>query len=283
MLGFNRTGRPDAKDYHLGRACISVNELDASTGIGDGCYRPLGNAPNLAVSVDIEELTHRASLCKAAGGAVVDRRLVISQTLNLSMTLEELSHENTAIFLQATTESVVNPAVAGFAAYTISTALAVDTCWYPLASGGVRLMSVDKSLLTVTDTAGPTVLTEGSDYEVDEAGGLIRFISGGANSLAGGETVTVAGAADATAPATIDKVNALADVQKRYAVKALVENANNADELVELEFHSVLLVADGELSLVGDELAQMGLTGVAEANSALAGSPTLTISKPSDS
>ena len=62
----------------------------------------------------------------------------------------------------------------------------------------------------------------------------------------------------------------------------MVENANNNAEMVEMEFHSVNLVGDGDLAVVGDELAQMGLTGVAEANTALAGSPTLTISKASD-
>ncbi len=281
MLGLNTTGRPDSKDYLLGRACVFVSELDATTGLPT-CYRPVGNTPNLSVSVDIEELTHRSSHCAQFGGAVIDRRLILQQTLNLSMVLEELNHENVAIFFQGTTANPANPAVAGIAEFELTDNLALD-CWYPIFdASGVRALGIDKSLLTV-EVAPTTALTEGAapagDFEVDETMGLLKFQAGGPGTLAGGEVIEVALAADAAAPATIETMNALTASQRRFAVKAVVENANNLDEQVELEFHSVLLVGDGDLGLVSDELAQMTLSGVAESNSSLAGSPTLTIQK----
>lgn len=280
MLGLNTTGFPDARDYLLGRACVFLSELDSVTGLPT-CYRPVGNTPALSVSVDIEELTHRASHCKAFGGAVIDRRLIIQQTLNLSMTLEEINHENTAIFFQGTTENPANPAVAGIAEYELTDALALN-CWYPIESGGVRALGIDETNLTV-EISPATALTLGDaptgDFVVDETMGLLKFHSGGPNTLAGGEVIEVTLAADAGAPATIEKVNALKKSQTRYAVKALIENANNLDEMVEMEFSSVLLVGEGDLNPVGDELAQMTLSGVAESNSAIPGSPTLTISK----
>ena len=141
-------------------------------------------------------------------------------------------------------------------------------------------LGITEANLTLTDTAGPTVLLgAGDDFETDETMGLVRFIAGGTAGLAGAETITVVLAADAGAPATIERVNSLKAAQLRYAVKALVENANNLDEMVEMEFHSVALIGDGDLSVVGDELAQMTLTGVAESNTDLVGAPTLTISK----
>lgn len=280
MLGFNTTGSPDNRDYLLGRACIFLSENDVTTGLPE-CYRPVGNTPNLSVSIDIEELTHRASLCQQFGGAVIDRRLILQQTLNLSMTLEELNHENVAVFFSASTSNPANPAVAGIPEYVLTTNLAVDSCWYPIAdpATGIRALGIDQTKLTVEIAPATALVGGGDDYEVDETMGLLRFISGGSGGLAGGETIEVTLAADATAPATIETVQALARSQVRFSVKAVVENANNANEQVELEFHSVLLIGDGDLALVSDELAQMGLSGVAESNSAIAGSPTLTISK----
>lgn len=279
MLGRNLTGSPDARDYLLGRACVFVSPLDATSGL-PGAYRQMGNTPNLAVSVDIEELVHRASLCSDQGGAVIDRRIVIQTTLNLSMTLEELSHDNVAIFLQGTVDSETNPYIAGFGPETVSTSIELER-YYPISdSNGVRVFGVDATDLTVEDAAGPTTLTGGgSDYTFYSDAGLLIFHAGGANTLAGGEEVQVTVAADATAPATVETLDALSSVQQRYAVKCILENANNNNEKVELEFHSVLLTGDGDLGVIADELAQMSLTGVAEANQQLTGSPTLTISK----
>ncbi len=279
MLGLNTSGKPDSKDYLLGRACVFLSENDATLGTPT-CYRPVGNTPNLSVSVDIEELTHRSSHCQQFGGAVIDRRLIIQQTLNLSMTLEELNHENVAVFFQGTIDNPANPAVAGFAAVIFTSALALN-CWYAIDDAGVRALGIDGTLLTIREdpSGSPVTLLIDDDYEVDETMGLVRFIGGGTGALVGGEEVDWALAADAGAPATIERVNALKSSQVRYSVKAIIENANNANEQVEMEFHSVLLTGDGDLAVVGDELAQMGLTGVAESNSALTGSPTLTISK----
>lgn len=280
MLGRNQSGQPDSKDYLLGRACVFISELDATTGVAT-CYRPVGNTPALTVSVDVEELTHRASHCKAFGGAVIDRRLIISQTLNLSMTLEELNHENVGVFFQGTVDAPANPAVAGIGAYNITTTLALN-CWYPIIdpATGIRALDLTKTDLTITeDPAGvPVVLTVDDDYVVDEAMGLVMFQVGTA-VLAGGEIIEIVLAAKPAAAATIERVNALKASQIRYAVKVLVENANNLDELVEMEFHSVLLTGDGDLGVVSDELAQMNLAGVAEANTDMTGNPTLTISK----
>lgn len=287
MLGLNTSGRPDARDYLLGRAAVFVSALDSTTSLPDG-YRPLGNAPNFSISVDIEELTHRASLTSDFGGSVIDRRIIITQTLNISMTLEELNHENVGLFFSGTTDNPVNPAVAGFAEYNITASLALNT-WYPVQSSArLRCLGIDETKLTLNEDPDgtPTLLTLGAaptgDYTVLETPGLIEFHSGGPATLAGGETIGLELAADPGAPATIERVLALKAAQTRYAVKVIVENASNADELFELEFHSVLLSGDGELGVVGDELAQMNLNGVAEANQQLTGTPTLTISKASD-
>lgn len=278
MLGFNATGRPDSKDYLLGRACLFLSELDGS---GQPIsYRELGNTPNFSTSIDVEELTHRASLCSDSGGAVIDRRLILQRTLNVSFTLEEFSHDNAALQLKATSATPANPAVAGIAAYNITTNAALGN-WYPIqSSGGIRAMGIQKANLTVTRDPGgtPEVLTEGTDYLVAEKSGMLFWIVGGA--VGAGDTIEVALAADAGAPATIEQLFALKDTEKQFALKLILENENNAQEQVELEFHSVSLAADGDTSLVGEELAQMNFTGVAENNQNIgATGATLTVNK----
>lgn len=281
MLGINTTGKPDVRDYHLGRGCVFLSEIDTATGKPVECYRDLGNTPSASISVDVEELTHRASLC--GGAAQVDRRLIIQRTMTVSLTLEELNHDNVALFFSATVDSPANPAVAGIASFSLTTALATE-CWYPLQTvGGVRALGITEANLTVTDVTGaPVVLVGGDDdFKVDEKMGMIFFNAGGTNGLIGDgtEAIDVVLAADAGAPATIERVNALKQTEKEYAVKLVIENANNANEQVEMEFHKASVAADGELSLIGDELAQLGLSFVAQQNALLPGSPTLTISK----
>lgn len=283
MLGLNTTGKPDKTDYLLGRACVFVSELDSTTGLPT-CYRPLGNTPAFSVSVDVEELTHRASHCTQFGGAKIDRRLVIQQTLNLSLTLEEINHENVGIYFSATVDNPANPAVAGILQYALTTNLALN-CWYPIfvTATGVRALGLTAG--NVVADIGVTTLVQGAaptgDYEIDATMGMVEFHTGGPNTadVVAGAQLDLTLTADAGAPASIERVNALAASQRTFAVKAIVENANNGNEQVEMEFHSVALLGDGDFSPVSDELTQMTLAGVAESNSKLSGSPTLTISK----
>lgn len=280
MLGQNQTGRPDKTDYLLGRACVFVSELDSATGLPT-CYRPLGNTPALSVSVDVEELTHRASHCTQFGGAQIDRRLVIQQTLNLTLTLEEINHENVAIYFSGSVSNPVNPAVAGIAADTELTDNLAINCWYPLIdpTSGVRALGITKANFSAEISPSTALIGDGDDYEVDETMGMVLFIAGGTGSLAGGEVIEFELTADAGAPATIETVSALTSTNRTFAVKAIIENANNGNEQAEMEFHSVALIGDGDFSPVSDELSQITLAGVAESNQKLTGSPTLTISK----
>lgn len=265
MLGINSTGRPDKTDYLLGRGCLFVTAEGVSTGTPVE-YRDLGNAPNFSLSIDIEELTHRASMCTLNGGAVDDVRIVLRQTINISFTLEEINHDNFALFVQGTTDTPANPAVAGLTAYNITTDLELGV-WYDIKStANVRAMGIDSADLTITQDPGgtPAVLTLNTDYLVDEKAGSIFFVPG--SSATQGETIQVVLAANAGAPATIQRVSALKTTASEVALKAHIENANNSNEVVVLEFFSVVLTGDGEFSSIGDELAQMNFTGVATIN-----------------
>lgn len=265
MLGINSSGRPDKKDYLLGRACVFLSELDDTTGVGE-CFTDLGNTPSVSISVDIEELTHRASLCD--GGAQVDRRLVIQATFNVSLTLEEINHFNAALFFSGDVATHANPAVAGFT-QTLTTS-AAQGCWYCIREGAVSPMGFTATDLTVTlDPSGtPVVLTLGTDYLLNLKTGMIFFVVGAGATV--GEEIELTFAANAGAPATIERVNGLTQTAKEYALKLVIENENNDREQALVTFHSMSLVADGDFSPVGDEFAQLSLAGVAQRNANVA-------------
>lgn len=275
MAGSNTTGLPNTKDYSLGRGKLYVAKLDTSTGLPDGDgYRDVGNVPDFSISIDIEELLHQSS---QAGLRVTDKRVVVSQTMNLSISLDELSSQNMALFFSGDTATVTNPAVAGFAANVISTSVVLGR-WYDIVNAsGVRAVDLTPANVTIREVSGPTVLVAGTDYTLDAKMGRF-FLLTGATGIAAGESVDVAVAATAGAAASLDQVQALTKSSEQLVLKFVSENPANNDEQVEFQFHSATLSAEGDFALIGDDWTVMQLTGVAQQESIATGSPrTLTI------
>lgn len=275
MAGLNTTGLPQTSDYSLGRGKLYVAKLDTATGLPDASgWRDVGNVPDFSVSIDIEELLHQSS---QAGLRVTDKRVVVSQTMNLSISLDELSGQNMALFFSGDTATVTNPAVAGFAAVVLTNAVVLGR-WYDIVNAsGVRAMDVEAANVTVREVSGPTVLTLGTDYKLDLKMGRI-FVFATAVNIAAGESMDVALAADAGAAAQLDQVVALTKSSEQLVLKFIAENPANDDEQMELEFHSATLSAEGDFALIGDDWTVMQLSGVAQQESIATGSPrTLTI------
>lgn len=274
MAGPNTTGLPNTADYSLGRGKLYVAKLDTSTGLPntDG-YRDVGNVPDFSISIDIEELLHQSS---QRGLRVTDKRVVVSQTMNLSISLDELSSQNMALFFSGDTATVVNPAVAGFGPVTLTTAL-LQGQWYDIVNGsGVRAVDVDAADVTVTDGV-PNTAVLGTDYNLDLKMGRIFVIVGGL-VLTNGENLRVTVAADAGAAASLQQVTALTKSAEQLVLKFVSENPANNDEQVEFQFHSATLSAEGDFGLISDEFTVMQLTGVAQQESLATGSArTLTI------
>lgn len=281
MGKLNSTGKPQTEDYNLGRGCIFIAELDATTGLPEQ-YRDVGNAPAFNISMDVEELVHRSS---REGTSTVDKRIIVRQDVQLSFTLEELNGQNLALFFSGDNETPVNPAVAGIAEYQASASLATGV-WYDLkTTAGQRAMDLQAAgdVTVVHDKAGANdTLVLDTDYEVDLKMGRIFLLSTGSTAVAG-NTLHFTLAANAGAAATLDRTNALTTSQKEYALKFIGENPANADEQVEYEFHSTLVSAEGDFSLINEnELTSMQLTGLAQRNSKQPGtSKVLTIQLPS--
>lgn len=279
MPGPNTTGKPLTTDYNLGRGVIYFASLD--TNGRPKAWRDLGNAPEFNVSLSNETLQHRSS---REGLKTIDLEVVISQDAKVAFKLDEANNENLSAFFAGAEATHTNVAVAGFTEWEMVPAGAGSLAkvrWYDIKnSAHNRAYDVDHTKLTVkTTNVSPVTLTYGTDYEVDEEMGRI-FILGTAavnTAIAGNEGLDVTLTADAGAHG-VDEVRGLTTTTVRGALKFIGVNPANADSKIEYEFHKVSLKAEGDFSLIGDEISAMGFTAAAEkSEAAYAASPTLTI------
>lgn len=278
-MAINTTGKPDTRDYFLGRGIIYLAELDANSLPKE--WRDLGNSPAFSITVESEELLHQLS---RTGLRVTDKRITLSQDISLSFQLDEISHDNLALFFTGTTNSITNPAVAGVGTMMAPVAITADAVlgrWYDLktaytGAGNPTAFSAT-SVPKIRRTSGiPMDLVENTDYEIDRFMGRV-FIKHNAVNVAAGDDIAWYSAADATAPATLQLMKALKGTVKDYALKFIAENPANSSEKIEYDFHSVQISADGDLSLIGDEFAVAGFSGSAQKNTNVNVDATLTV------
>jgi len=279
----NTTGLPNTKDYNLGRGIVYFAPIDATTGL-PGAYRDLGNAPEFNISVEVETLEHQSS---RGGLKVTDSEVTISQSVNVSLTLDEINFQNLAAFLSGTSAGSTDTDSAGHDNPTnsgvterelIAPGNVVLGRWYDLVdSSGNRCYDIDKANLTVKDEAS-TTYSEGTDYTVDQEMGRIFLLTTGSIAAGGTDGVDFSLTADTSADAYIPEVKALIATSISGAIKFVSQNPADNDSMAEFQFHQISLKAEGDFGLISDEYSQMTFTGIAERN-ALADpdSPTLTI------
>lgn len=277
-MAINTTGKPNTQDYSLGRGILYIAELDANQLPVN--YRDLGNCPQFTITVESEQLEHLSS---RSGLRVVDKRITLSQSIGISFQLDELSHDNLALFFTGTTSTVTNPAVAGVGSMmspiAITTAVALGR-WYDLktsyAGAGTPTAFSADSIPKIRRTSGtPMDLVLNTDYEIDRQMGRV-FIKHNAVNVVAGDDIGWYSGADASAPATLEIMAALKGSVRDFALKFVAENPANNSEKSEWEFHSVQLSADGDLALIGDEFSVAGFSGAAQKNSNASLDATLT-------
>lgn len=275
MSQVNTANTSSPNNYALGRGKLYFSALVNS--LPSGGWRDLGNCPTFTINSEEETLEHKSS---RSGLAVVDKKLTISRTTNISFDLDELTFDNLADWFSG-------DAVAD--AYSIDLDLTdsnlltatnyVANKWYEMKTpGGARIYELDQgSTSYIIEQTNPSdaTLTAGTDYLIDEEAGLIMILStGAANPALDDIKLTVTGGLTAT----MDEVRAFAQGSVTGALKFVAINPANNDAVREFQFHQVTLASDGDLSLIGDEFSTMSFTGVVESNTvADADSPFVTI------
>lgn len=264
MAGPNLTGAPKTTDYLLGRGRLYAAELDANN--KPKAYRDLGNCPEFALAMESETLQHLSS---RGGLKTVDKEVTIRQSGTTTFRLDELSHDNMALFLSGDMSTHTNSAIAGwtvFAMVAASAGLLEGGRWYDLQnSTNVRAYDIDSSKLTIADTTDVAFVKD-TDYTLDATWGRIFLIPTSAKVIAAvaadrGLKATLT--ADATAK-VVEQVKGLTQTNKIVALKFISVNPANNDEETEFEFHKVTLKADGDLGLISDDFTTAGFTGAAE-------------------
>lgn len=263
MAGINTTGKANTSDYVLGRGKVFFANLNAD-GTPD-TYRFLGNCPEFTTNVAVETLEHQSS---QEGLKKTDKEVVTSQTINLTLTLDELNFDNIALFFSGEATSESNADDSSFADILLSGAVTLGR-WYDIRdANGVRLYDIsDSGDLTFGTTTGTPDLVEGTDYELDLVMGRVFLLSTATNIQDGDDLYCNYTAGSPSTVATLSQVEALTQTSITGALKFILINPTDADHQTEMQFHSVSLKGEGDFSLIGDDWTTMQLSGKAEASS----------------
>lgn len=272
MPGINTSGAPNTRDYTLGRGIVRLASLTAA-GLPDADgFRDLGNAPEFGITVSAEDIRHQSSRSQLK---FTDKRCTISQEIGVTFILDEMNHQNLASYFSGDTETYNNPhdvAWVGHETAIVAAVLKVGN-WYQLKDdNGVRVYDLAAASLVYSfeqDPAGTPAVLDATDYEIDEAMGLVRFKSGGTNSLADADVIGWEITTGAAAAQDLSQVNALTQADVTGALLFIQTNACDQGNKSEYLFHKVSLSSDGDLPLIGDDIQTASFTGVAEVNSAV--------------
>lgn len=265
----------DSKNVILGRGITLLSRIDPTTGLPDAAgFRDFGNATALALNVTTERTT-RTNF--RGFTAVQDLELILQQTCGLTLTGDEATGENIADFLAG---SAADEGYTSTLATDITDKLITDVIfenrWYELRDAndhpllGIVLGGATAATLTVEvdDNAGfttPTALTLGTDYELDLNHGLIRFLSTSATDFTADRYAQFSYDNGTATAKTFDTIDPLHAGVFQGWLKFLGKNFNGTKRF-QLDFFKVLLGADGDLNIIGNEVAQLSFSGSTQSN-----------------
>lgn len=223
MAGTVFTGG-NTSDLLLGRGIVLFKGDQPGTHNQEG-WRDLGNCTEFQISFESETKEHQSFL---SGLKVIDKEILVSQKMSVSITLDELNFKNLALFTlgfvggaSATGQSLINPALTDsnlVGAYTADNVFLVGPLlfqWFDLEmipalfpsekrrgfnflasqivdNADVHLNPTDRTTFDGTALREKTPSFPNGDYEIDRKLGRIRFLSGGPASLGGSTTDEIA-------------------------------------------------------------------------------------------
>ncbi|AOR76571.1 hypothetical protein [Novosphingobium resinovorum] len=160
-----------AKNYTLGRGKVYFSAFRPNTQIPAG-FRYLGNTPEFNLTIDNETLDHYSS---DEGIRQKDRSIILETTATGSLTADDISLENLALFFFGHTSTLVQTAA------TAQTETITDVkpgLMYQLGRTTLNPTGV-RSISNVTVEVGATTYVVNEDYTVDLELGLITVLEGG--------------------------------------------------------------------------------------------------------
>lgn len=225
------------KSYAIGKGKLYF----ARTGEG---YVYLGNAPGLTINGELDLLEHFSS---TSGVGQKDDEVARTQNRGGSITVDSITSENMALLFGGTfaTHSQANTAVTD-EAITVQTGQFYQLGETTSNTPGVR----NVSSVVIQDDTDTTTYTEGTDYELDAALGLIYIIPGG--SISDSDVLHV----DYTpASETRDRITSGSNlsVDGKLLFKADNPKGDNRD----IHCPDVTLSPEGDYEVIGEEWQQI--------------------------
>ena len=219
-------------DYsYIGVGKVYMREYGASAGLVE-----IGNCTALEFAVQ-EETKELRDYTSTGGGVLNEVRRITG--VEIRLTMAEYSPDNLARALYGTTASEVAGTV-------------TDESVTAYKGGLVRLQYPNPASVVVTDAAGTTTYTEGSDYEVRPGG--IYILEGGA--ITDGEALLVDYSYGA-----LDVIQALAASAGEWELVFEGLNEARSGKPVIVDVWRCRFGAAANLSLIGDDFATLELTG----------------------
>lgn len=293
-MGLNTTGTNDTGEYTLGRGIVYLAPLINNL---PGIYRDIGNTTEFNVSIETETLEHQSS---RTGLAVIDKEIVVSQKMGLTLTFDSINFQNLALFFSGETGDQNLVAATDVVAATtviirkdvVTSGVVTETAWaatdppfwfdiyrdrYNATPNLTRLYNLNttswsNTKIEATDSANmnAAALTEGTHFTVDRVMGRVFITEAGMTILRANSRSRIrTQAAQTIAPAantTVDEVRALRQTSIAVALKFVQENPADNSEKTEYQFHKVTLRSEGDFPLIGDDWSAGQLSGTAEEN-----------------
>jgi hypothetical protein len=149
-------------EYLYGKGKVMVCERDANGGIGKGIY--LGDCPELKFSGSTDKLTHFES---ETGLNTQDRELVKTVSMEMSVTLQNISADNLALLVWGTQVEVEQ---AAGVSYTFPSSDIVDGDIYKIPN------TINLANAVLVDSAVSPATVSTTKYNVDEDFASVEFL-----------------------------------------------------------------------------------------------------------
>lgn len=235
-------------NYVVGRGKLYFNQFLAGTKTLSGGARYLGNSPEISLGQNEEKLDHYNS---DGGINVKDASISLQNDLTGSFTLDDISHENLALWFRGAVQSNV---VAGGAvadeAHTVNLGTYVQLGLTDANPIGAR----NVSLVTATNTTqAAAVVDAAGNFEVDPVTGRV-YILEDAPDIADGDELSFS----YTAAAGTENVVIAAGTVIEGRLEYFADNAAGAND--DYVWPYVQISPDGDLPLKGDDWQSMTFT-----------------------
>lgn len=164
-------------EFSFAEGATTVTEASLEKG-----YRDLGNVRAFQPQTNFESQDHFGSY---RGRRRKDKSILTQQEMSYQLRVDEWNKQNLLLFLRGkTTTNFTQSSYSSAAVDDIDVTSGSGTRkWYEITDGGSRV--IELTSVTLTDSGGAgSVLTEGTDYEVDLKMGRVRFLKDTTDTIA---------------------------------------------------------------------------------------------------